>query len=312
MSKLNLIISHPDFNEVKAELLVAIKFYKPLSILLIGSYSRGDYWRGDVYTSDVEFYIIVDKNNSSENKPFFKYCDVSIIKKNKLKYLPKNLINFEAKEMGITVYGDDLRYLMPTVTINNIDQGIVDEIILFRFLEISHAINDDKHVDFVITKNLNYLMAWSLIKDGVLIPGFKNRNAFFIVNNNNTNITNDLFHDSKDICGQIINARLGNNMMPKGGANMFNIFEKLMTNYSDSLFKKRSLRSKFTQFFYLSKASDLSFFYKIKYIIESIFVSDYRKILINGLYLGTLKRDKKIISNYISKCNSYYPFLNEK
>ena len=89
MSKLNLIISHPDFNEVKAELLVAIKFYKPLSILLIGSYSRGDYWRGDVYTSDVEFYIIVDKNNSSENKPFFKYCDVSIIKKINLNIYPK-------------------------------------------------------------------------------------------------------------------------------------------------------------------------------------------------------------------------------
>lgn len=311
MSKLNLTISHPDFNEVKAELIVAIQFYKPLSILLIGSYSRDEQWRDNLHVSDVEFYIIIDDLINSKNKPFFKYCDVSIIKKNKLKYLPKNLINFEAKEMGKTVYGDDLRYLMPTVTINNIDQGIVDEIILFRFLEISHAIYDHKDIDFVITKNLNYLMAWSLIKDGVLIPGFKNRNAFFLLNNNN-NITNDLFHDSKDICGQIIDARLGNNMMPKGGKKMFNIFEKLMTNYSDLLFKKRNLRSKFTQVFYLSKASDLSFFYKIKYIIESIFVSDYRKILINGLYIGTMKRDKKIISNYISKCNSYYPFLNEK
>ena len=312
MIEFNLNINHPNLIEINDELLKAIDFYKPLSILLIGSFSRDDYWRGNVYTSDVEFYIIIDTNNSLINKPFFKYCDVSIIKKNKLKYLPKNLINFEAKEMGITVYGDDLRYLLPTVSINNIDQGIVDEIILFRFLEISHAINDDKHVDFVITKNLNYLMAWSLIKDGVLIAGFKNRNAFFIVNNNNINITNDLFHDSKDICGQIINARLGNNMMPKGGENMFNIFEKLMTNYSDQLFKKRSLRSKFTQFFYISKASDLSFFYKIKFIIESIFVSDYRKKLLNGLYLGIMKKDKKIISNCISKCNNYYPFLNEK
>ena len=311
MSKLNLTISHPDINEVKAELIEAIQFYKPLSILLIGSYSRDEQWRDNLHVSDVEFYIIIDNLINSKNKPFFKYSDVSIIKKNKLKYLPKNLINFEAKEMGITVYGDDLRYLMPKVTIYNIDQGIVDEIILFRFLEISHAINDDKDVDFVITKNLNYLMAWSLIKDGVLIPGFKNRNAFFVLNNNN-NITNDLFHDSKDICGQIIDARLGNNMMPKGGENMFNIFEKLMTNYSDLLFKKRNLRSKFTQFFYLSKVSDLSFFHKIKFIIESIFFSDYRKILINGLYDGLIKKDKKIISNYISKCNSYYPFLNEK
>ena len=311
MSKLNLKISHPDLNEVKSELLGAINFYKPLSILLIGSYSRGDYWRGDVYTSDVEFYIIVDKNIQSKSKPYFKYCDVSIIRKNRLKYLPKNLINFEAKELGVTVYGEDLRYLIPTVTIDNIDQGIVDEIILFRFLEISNAIIDDKDVDFVVTKNLNYLMAWSLIKDGVLLPGFIGRNEFFILDKND-NITSYLFHDSENICGRIIETRLGNCMMPKGGDNMLEIFERLMTNYSDLLFAKRKFRSKLTQVFYLSKSSDLSFIYKLKFIVESIFVSDYRKILVSGLYVGIMENNKKMISDYISKCISYYPFLNEK
>jgi hypothetical protein len=43
MSKLNLIINYSDFNEDRAKLHEAIKFYKPLNILLIGSYSRADY-----------------------------------------------------------------------------------------------------------------------------------------------------------------------------------------------------------------------------------------------------------------------------
>ena len=197
MSKLDLNICHPNLNDIKAELLEAINFYEPLSILLIGSYSRGDYWRGDVYASDVEFYIIVDKIDHSECRPYFRYCDVSIIRKKRLEYLPKNLINFEAKNLGITIYGEDLRYLIPTVTIDNIDQGIVDEIILFRLLEISNAIINDKDVDFVVTKNLNYLMAWSLIKDGVLLPGFISRNEFYELDKSD-NITNFLFHDSRD------------------------------------------------------------------------------------------------------------------
>ena len=311
MSKLRLSIYHPDLDQIKEELLIAIDFYNPLSIILIGSYSRGEHWRGDLNTSDVEFYIIIDKNYSRPNKPVFKYCDVSIIKINKLKYLPKNLINFEAKEMGVIVYGDDLRYLMPTVTISNIDQGIVDEIILFRFLEISHAIVEDKDIDFVMTKNLNYLMTWTLIKDGILLAGFKNRSDYYL-NNQTNNITNDLFKNSKNICELIIGARLGNNVMPEGGEDMMNIFEKLFKNYSDLLFKKRTLRSRLTQVFYLVKARDMNFTEKIKQIILSIFISDYRKKLIKGLYHGIINKDFATTFFYIAKCNSYYPFLYEK
>ena len=312
MFKLNKHIDHSNWKKIESELVLYTKSNHVLSIMLIGSYSRGDYWRDGIHESDVEFYIIIDDNSPTNKKTNFKFCDVSIIIKKEIKHLQKNLINYEAKKMGITIFGEDLRYLIPDIRTDNIEQDIVDEIILFRFLEIADFIVKGKDIGYAFAKNLNYLIAWSLIKDGILLPGFVKRNNSFNDNKNVLEITNDLFSDIEDIFSKLIGARFGKNPMPDAGPKIYEAYDKLMYNYSNGLFKKRNIRSIFTQIFYIITSSNLLFFKKIKYIILSIFGQDYRIYLLAGLYKGIKNRDSIVIIKYQNKCYNYYPFLREK
>ena len=81
MNALEFNIDHKDFINIRKELISAIKSIKPISVILIGSYSRNEYWRGGAFYSDVEFYFIVEDYSVEINKTDFTKIDISIIKK---------------------------------------------------------------------------------------------------------------------------------------------------------------------------------------------------------------------------------------
>ena len=310
MFKDNPAVTHPNWGLIKFELSKIVSKSDVISIMLIGSYSRGDYWRNKKYISDVEFYIVVNNINQYLKNIKTVYCDISVIKFTKLKCLRKNLINYESKEKGIIIYGRDIRAYMPDISIKNIEIDIVDEIILFRYYEIAKSLLSKYDFKFSFIKNLNYLLTWSLVRDGVLKVGFEKRYKILVSNNPKNKITNSLFAEYHDIMHKNIQSRYGKCKVPKYSLKIENLYINHFHKYFNMLFKKRSFKSVLFQIYYISKSKRISLISKIFLIIQSPF-KDYRSSLAFGLYDGIINRNTEKIKKFISKCNSYYPFLNE-
>ena len=307
----NPAATHPNWDLIKFELSNIVTKSDVISIMLIGSYSRGDYWRNKKNLSDVEFYIIVNNKNQYLKNIKTVNCDTSIIEFSKLKYLRKNLINYESKKKGIIIYGRDIRCHMPSINIENIEIDIVDEIILFRYYEIAKSILSKNDFKFSFVKNLNYILTWCLIRDGVLNVGFEERYKILVSNNPKNKITNSLFAKHSNIIYENIQSRFGYCSIPEYSKDIENIYNNHFRDYFDILFKKRSLLSLMFQIFYILKSKRINFISKIFLIFQSPF-KDYRSTLVFELYNGIISRDLVKIKKSISMCNSYYPFLNEK
>lgn len=305
---LEVISAHPNYQEIDSEINLFIKLYKPQSIMLIGSYSRGDFWKDGIHESDVEFYIFLDPNEKIQTE--FRFCDVSIIRRSRIGFLEKNLINFEAKESGLIVFGRDLRSSMPKVTVGNIDQGIVDEIILFRLLEIAKTILAKGDIDFAYTKNLSYLLAWSLIKDGKLLCGFNNR-AKVLQKKIYLPLTRKCFPEVK-LFEKLVSAREGIGEMPVGGREVLKIYEGFLAENLLKLFQERSLRGRISQYKYIIGNQTWSILDKIHLLFCSIFKNDYRLRVVRDLDGAIRSRDPRLLRSAVRSCHNYYPFLNER
>ena len=119
------------------------------------------------------------------------------------------------KEKGIIIYGRDIRAYMPDISIENIEIDIVDEIILFRYYEIAKSLLSKNDYKFSFIKNLNYLLTWSLIRDGILKVGFEERYKILVSNDPKNKITNSLFAEYHDIMHKNIQSRYGKCKIPK-------------------------------------------------------------------------------------------------
>ena len=198
----------------------------PESIILIGSASRGElvYDEINVY-SDFEFYVVVSKGLTKKQEKqyleklntlkatlqnnIYTDIDISLISGRFFKNQRNRLITFDTKETGITLLGKCQLSQLPQINVQNIEQGDVDEILLFRLVDIYvNAKKGDKEFKECLLKNLLYILTWSLIQDGVLISGFKNRVQYYNNSQVSLGVTNQIFAGVDYLIFESLNFRL--------------------------------------------------------------------------------------------------------
>ncbi|MEZ9259978.1 hypothetical protein AB4125_20665 [Vibrio splendidus] len=161
---------------------------KVISVILIGSCSRDEEIVVDGrLLSDIEFFIIYDGKISKSEMNIVNERIDSFAKNNKIKidysYLPfsglpklkHRLIFLDTIKTGRVIYGlDNTISLFPKINEATLDVNDVDEIVLYRLLDIlSEASTEEVKVSML--KNVMYLVTWALIKDGELPSTFSER-----------------------------------------------------------------------------------------------------------------------------------------
>ena len=207
-----------------------------ISILFIGSGSRCEMSfkvyqdKLDIF-SDYEFVLIVKKQPLScevkifnekikklEEKwnvrsPLF-HVDYGISKLFKFKLTPPTLWAYEAKEFGVVVYGDDVKKYLPEVTIDNIDYGNLNELIIVRLWNMLLHVNNgfikdtnNEYENFIIkfyySRNVLDILTILLPNYGVLKGGYVSRLNYFI-----NNFENKVWKKYKDDFTKITNFKI--------------------------------------------------------------------------------------------------------
>jgi hypothetical protein len=193
------------------------------SILFIGSGSRNelayilDGDNVDIF-SDYEFVIIVKKMLTKESlskitkilknlekkwnikSPLF-HIDYGVATALKFRNTPKTLWAFEAKTLGVVVYGRDVRKDLGDISAFNIDYGNLNELIIVRLWNMLIYMNsgfingtnngwEDFIIKFYYSRNTLDILTILLPNYGVLKGGYVNRTNFFIKYFNNENWSN--------------------------------------------------------------------------------------------------------------------------
>lgn len=184
-----------------------------VSILFIGSGSRNELSYNiqekdiDIF-SDYEFVIIVNKMLSQKefdklNKifrsleekwdiksPLF-YVDYGVSTLSKFKLTPPTLWAYEARNLGIIVYGRDVRKDLVNVNLENLDYGNLNELIIVRLWNMLVHMNDgfvkkdnNEYEDFIIkfyySRNILDILTILLPNHSILLGGYKNRTNYFV------------------------------------------------------------------------------------------------------------------------------------
>ena len=215
---LNLTEEYPDY--IKNSLIQLfenvfcnIRIENIISILFIGSGSRNELSYKieknniDIF-SDYEFVIIVNKmldqnefnklNNIFRNlekkwnikSPLF-YIDYGVSTLSKFKLTPPTLWAYEAKYLGVIVYGKDVRKDLVDVTLSNLDYGNLNELIIVRLWNMLVHMNEgfikkenNQYENFIIkfyySRNILDILTILLPNHGVLKGGYKNRTDYFL------------------------------------------------------------------------------------------------------------------------------------
>jgi len=177
---------------------------KRLGILLVGSASRGEIsWvkQGDSYKfySDIEFVVVVESVDKATQQLFaaevsklddkrdlgerFK-IDFVLNTWTGITAVEKKIFIFDSKNTGIELGNADVRPLLPTVTINNINFHELNDVLLHRMKALLAEIpvdlksSNDGHDDFClsIAKNALDITTWLYPYEGeTLLSGFGNR-----------------------------------------------------------------------------------------------------------------------------------------
>jgi hypothetical protein len=198
--------------ELFNSILNSLNINNIVSILFIGSASRGELSfqfgeKGiDIY-SDYEFVIVVKKilkkqdydslNNlfrRLEKKwliksPLFQ-IDYGVSTLFKFKHTPPTLWSYEAKNLGVIIYGSDVRGNLATVKINNLDFGNLNELIIIRLWNMLIHINNgflkkenNEYENFIIkfyySRNILDILTILLPNYGILKDGYQNRIEYF-------------------------------------------------------------------------------------------------------------------------------------
>lgn len=213
-----LFDNYPDtiknhFYELFKSILNSLNLNNVISILFIGSGSRNELSFNvnadsiDIF-SDYEFIIVVEKMlsqnefdtlnklfRSLEKKwniksPLF-YIDYGVSTLSKFKLTPPTLWAFEAKNLGVVVYGRDVRQDLVDVTVKNLDYGNLNELIIVRLWNMLVHMNEgfikkenNEYEDFIIkfyySRNILDIITILLPNYNVLKGGYKNRSNYFM------------------------------------------------------------------------------------------------------------------------------------
>lgn len=184
-----------------------------ISVILLGSTARNEisYIKDvegiDIF-SDYEFIIIVKEKIDDKTlkdlksqilnleqkfgikSPLF-HVDFGVSTLMKFKFTPRTLWAFEVKDHGVTVFGEDVKKMLPTITIENLDFGNLNELIIVRLWNCLISLNNNfiynnnsQYEDFVIkffySRNILDILTILLPHNNKLIPGYKNRSSFFL------------------------------------------------------------------------------------------------------------------------------------
>ena len=180
------------------------------SILLVGSMARNeitilsesepfDLW------SDIDLFMSTDFSKGIDQgrlrtayrdlylelgmaNPFF-HIDFSVVRSSRLGSLPHRISTFEAKKNGQTLWGRDINSDLPDVTLNNLDFGNTNHLILIRLTEmlfftptriVSGRYNtyEEKVFSYVQARNALDILTILLPHEGILLPSYVARNHF--------------------------------------------------------------------------------------------------------------------------------------
>jgi hypothetical protein len=188
------------------------------SIILYGSTSRGELTYSvngelDLY-SDFEFEVVTRKKTSKTvierlknrlargklgiNNRLF-HVDITFNTKAALylkRLLDRRIANYEMKENGKILYGENIIKSMPSININNLDIGNTNELILVRLwmqlLFMPTAIYgghmskaEEGLVKYCLARNSLELITIFLPNEGVLLPTYKSRVEYYVKNYSN-------------------------------------------------------------------------------------------------------------------------------
>lgn len=177
-------------------------------VLLVGSAARNElsysYDQGTMdLHSDVEYVAVTHRPVSAETlgrlsrlnqrlaaelgvkSPLFAIdCGIATARRWKLR--PKTLFSFEARELGVVVYGEDLRRGIPAIALESIDHGSVNTLILVRLWNMllhmprSYLFGEPTpYEEFVVrffyARNILDLLTIYLPTRGVLQAGYRQR-----------------------------------------------------------------------------------------------------------------------------------------
>ena len=174
-----------------------------LSIMLLGSLSRGegtwiDRENGFEMLSDIEFFTIHPSGFSDFNSwnkilddtrfevfdgdmSLLFHIDNTYVCREKLPDLERKLFTFDARNMGITVVGEDFKNLIPEIDIHNINYYDLKDIMTHRVFSVLYygfplkRSGDEISYQYSLAKNSLDLMTVMLVKYGQLLSGFGNR-----------------------------------------------------------------------------------------------------------------------------------------
>ena len=187
----------------KLSILNSTHFNGELSILLLGSMSRGEAtWKktnnGYELLSDIEFFTVFPDDFTEfkmfedqiqkigkelfnfQKSPLF-HIDNTFININKLGKLEKKLITYDAIYYGKTVVGKDVISKLPEVDLHTINFIDIHDILIHRAFSVlyyGNKLKENQSFDeykYSLAKNSLDLMVVYLIEKGYLISGFVNR-----------------------------------------------------------------------------------------------------------------------------------------
>jgi len=184
-----------------------------LGVLLHGSTSRGELsvWRRrsgylEIF-SDYEFLVVAQSLTASQRTALSKsltsventinacgplnHIDVSFLTPLRAGLLPRIVQTFEVKERGLPFHGEDMRPLLPNVTLYNLDLRELNDILLWRLWAILFYFPMDwmlnrslrqfdwrvRHV-YVLCRNNLDLLTWALPYEGILLSSFRERYSY--------------------------------------------------------------------------------------------------------------------------------------
>lgn len=243
----------PQVKEQFEEIMSFIDSSRVKSVLLTGSTSRGELSylttnnRIELY-SDYEFLIIsnsgvdpsdllrlVEAYGELEKKyssnPLF-HIDFSYIDIKSLRRTPLQLKHYETKENGITIYGENLKHLLPDITLKNLDFKDLNEVLIWRLwamllympknlLAGKDMVGEEEDIyKYVLYRNLLDLTTWGLPSKGVLLPSFKERISH--LNTSFSNLQDEFFMDKGFL--YLMNESMTGKFKLEFHRNLFNLY----------------------------------------------------------------------------------------
>lgn len=178
-------------------------FNGELSIILLGSLSRGEAtWiqtdAGPVMVSDIEFFTVYPegfmafhqfdatmvhaaKKVFPEQTSLLFHIDNTYVCRERLPYMERKLLTYDARMMGKTVMGPNDVERLPLITLENINHRDIRDILTHRIFAVLYyglplkEKGQTEQYRYCLAKNSLDLMTVMLVAHGQLASGFINR-----------------------------------------------------------------------------------------------------------------------------------------